>query len=117
MTEKAPELLPCPFCADGGRPVLHHAKGVKCHKCGAWGPAFDFAQPEDWNTRAPQWRPISEAPRDGTELLCYVGPSYVGGSLILSWFKYNGTEAWRDWDCDAWEPTHFMFRPEAPNEP
>lgn len=41
-----------------------------------------------------------EPPRDGKPHVCET-PSH-DGPLILRWFKYNGLEAWRDWDNDAY---------------
>lgn len=52
-TDEIEKLLPCPFCGDSGNPAFHPTKGVKCHKCGAWGPDVDNSGPTAWNTRAP----------------------------------------------------------------
>lgn len=38
-----------------------------------------------------------EPPRDGKPYVCET-PSH-DGPLFLRWFKYNGLEAWRDWDA------------------
>lgn len=47
------ELKPCPFCGPSVRkPVLHKDKGVKCHTCGAWGPAWEKPDGSEWNRRA-----------------------------------------------------------------
>lgn len=61
-----------------------------------------------------EWQPIETAPKDATEVLGYVGPSYEGGCLILSYYRCNGLKAWRDWDQDIWEPTHWMPLPQPP---
>jgi hypothetical protein len=41
-----------------------------------------------------------EPPRDGKSYVCET-PSH-DGPLFLRWFKYNGLEAWRDWDADPY---------------
>lgn len=63
---------------------------------------------------APVWRSMDSAPKDGTEVIGYVGPAYEGGSLILSYYKWNGSPEWRDWDQDVWKPTHWMPLPASP---
>ena len=45
------------------------------------------------------------APKDGTEIVCWVGEGYKGGIIMLSW----NNKAWRDWDQEVWEPTHWMY--------
>lgn len=43
-----PDVAPCPWCEDGGKPFLHkehHPKfayAVMCHACGARGPLVTF---------------------------------------------------------------------------
>ncbi|WP_420013308.1 DUF551 domain-containing protein [Tateyamaria sp.] len=61
---------------------------------------------------ARQWKPMETAPRDGTEILGYVGEGYVGGAVVLR-FDLN-TTSWLDWDDDAWEATHWMPLPSPP---
>lgn len=34
--------------------------------------------------------------------------------IVLRWFKYNGIEAWRDWDGDAHEPDLHLPFPAPP---
>ena len=41
-----------------------------------------------------------EPPKDGKDYVCRT-PSFHG-PIILRWFKYNGTAAFRDWDTDAY---------------
>ena len=62
MADEAPELLPCPWCGPSAKrkPHLHKSKGVKCHECGAWGPAFDHSHCTEWNTRADLCDPMKD---------------------------------------------------------
>jgi hypothetical protein len=60
------------------------------------------------------WRDIESAPKDGSEVLCFVGPGYVGGVIMLRWEMHDGHWAWNDWDYDTWEPTHWMPLPTPP---
>lgn len=65
-----------------------------------------------------EWRPISEAPKDGTLLLlCCVGwpparlrgepwPMKVGGWHETGWYIFGA----------SWAPTHFMTLPQPPTE-
>jgi len=46
-----------------------------------------------------------DPPKDGNEYVCE-SPSY-SEPLFLSWFKYNGLEAWRDWDNDSHQVTRW----------
>jgi len=61
-----------------------------------------------------EWQPIETAPKNGKEILCWVGSGYTGGHLMLSYIKNNGTNYWGDWDLDRWEPTHWMPLSEPP---
>lgn len=76
---------------------------------------------------APQWRPISEAPRDGTPILVFGQPEKH--PHLNSWFERPVCIAayWcaiddafcimgGDWLGPFVNPTHFMPLPEAPNE-
>ena len=58
------------------------------------------------------WQPIETAPKDGREVLVAVDKSYTGGVLVALWCAHD--EAWKDWDLDTWEPTHWMPLPEPP---
>jgi hypothetical protein len=58
-----------------------------------------------------KWQPIETAPKDGREVLIFVGSGYDGGVIVANWREGGG---WNDWDGDLWEPTHWMPFPEAP---
>ena len=62
-----------------------------------------------------EWQPSSTAPKDGTEVLGYVGSSYQGGVVVVHWDKHDC--AWIDWDGDFWEFTHWMPLPAPPVTP
>lgn len=53
------------------------------------------------------WRPISEAPRDGTRILVSGGTVYW---KIYGWFSDSAQSFLQ------WEPTHFMLLPPLPKE-
>ena len=40
-------------------------------------------------------------PKDGNDYVCRT-PEY-DGIIILRWYKYNGLEAFRDWDTDIYK--------------
>lgn len=70
-----------------------------------------------------EWEPIETAPKDGTEIVAlsaaqvghHLG-SYANGPapIVLRWFKYNGLEAWRDWDADPHWPKWWLPLPPFP---
>lgn len=68
-----------------------------------------------------QWRPISEAPKDGGMLLLgefVYGPEDLGGPAIKHFYQDVGVFAGDNWQ--AWgrnlTPTHFRALPEPPKE-
>lgn len=74
------ELLPCPFC--GAMSAFEHVEGgrwtVGCSNedCVAWQSTSTFSRKCEavaaWNNRPEGlWRPISEAPTDGTHFLAH----------------------------------------------
>lgn len=42
-----------------------------------------------------------EPPKDGQEYPCK-SPNY-DGTVMLRWYKHNGTAAFRDWDLDPYD--------------
>lgn len=82
-------------------------------------------------TPRPEWRPIEEAPKDGTKVLAiceprHIGPPSDGKSMG---FTYMAVVWWRkakdpQWDQTRWkhalndsyaEPTHWMPLPSPPD--
>ncbi len=69
-----------------------------------------------------EWRPIAEAPKDGSQVLCFAADS-IGGP------PFYGVAEWADADADfpntvdgwfwayAQRPTHWMPLPEPPEQP
>ena len=105
------QLKPCPFC--GGSNLSDRGdNGIKCHRCGAWGPDQDKGK-WWWNTRASGWQPIETAPTDGTHILVFAP---VDG-VVSSYFKHG---CWQRMTTvyaagrDGNEPTHWMPLPDAP---
>jgi hypothetical protein len=59
-----------------------------------------------------EWQPIETAPKDGRLILAAHDETYQGGVVVISWrHEYN---AWADYDCDFWKPSHWMPLPEPP---
>jgi Lar family restriction alleviation protein len=121
--QRAVELAPCPFC--GGPASLNNSQvdedaneyWVICEGCGAVVSnsqngchADEEAAITAWNRRAPGWRPISEAPRDGSQFLGW----FEGSTVQIWWMGQGGL-----WGNDFWEgkePTHFMPLPPPPGK-
>lgn len=64
------------------------------------------------------WKPISSAPRDGTEIWAYNGEQGV-----MRWIEGDGWALWiwaddllSEVDPDPRQPTHWMPLPEPPKE-
>lgn len=59
-------------------------------------------------TDAPRWRPIAEAPRDGTDVLIY-DPTDPKSPFAVDWFSHDA-------DTPGWlgNPTHWMPLPAPP---
>jgi hypothetical protein len=63
---------------------------------------------------ATEWQPIETAPKDQEILAISLAWEDGKRPILLRWFKYNGLEAWRDWDNDPHFPTHWMPLPQPP---
>ena len=63
---------------------------------------------------APKWRPIEEAPKDGTKIICYL--PYGGGFIMQTYWLLD--ERGGVWHAEGGEcdPTHFMPLPELPKD-
>lgn len=57
--------------------------------------------------KAMEWQPIETAPKDGTSIVINTN-AHDDGIVIARWYRYNGLEAFRDWDADPHTPTHWM---------
>ncbi len=61
-----------------------------------------------------EWRPI-ESVITNKEIVALCHGYYDGKHpIVLRWFKYNGVEAWRDWDADARLPYLWFDIPAPP---
>lgn len=65
------------------------------------------------------WQPISNAPRDGTDILCVVPQWKAPPALIvLYWQADEYGPPWRDWQGHMFEEdkiSHWMHIPTAPD--
>lgn len=70
--------------------------------------------------RSQEWRPISEAPKDGTRFLAFRAQQGFPDKFFVC--SYNAPEArsegrWHDRSANRWEqPTHFRPLPTPPEE-
>lgn len=64
----------------------------------------------------PEWRPIEEAPRDGTSIILYYGSPSEGCPFyeVASWPVEVG--GFDPWTVDGQRPTHYMPLPTPPME-
>jgi len=60
------------------------------------------------------WEPIETAPKDREIVALSPGWEHGKSPVMLKWYKYNGAEAWRDYDGDAHNPTHWQPLSESP---
>jgi Lar family restriction alleviation protein len=74
--QRAVELAPCPFC--GSSDIIQGTDDFGWHQvfcnqcCGTMEDDIPDKAIAAWNRRAPGWRPISEALRDGTVVFFHV---------------------------------------------
>jgi len=65
-----------------------------------------------------QWQPIETAPKDGTQILVTWADTWDTGGPHIELCEYGG-ERWMytyDGDCPSEPPTHWMQRPNGPND-
>lgn len=124
------ELKACPFC--GGEAGIRkwqdedlwsHAivewQKAHCTECECEGisscPGYDPDTVQAWNTRAPQWQPISSAPKDGRPMLLD-HPGWHTRVLRGAWDAHE--LAWRvhGIGCPATQPTKWQPLPAPPEE-
>lgn len=134
------ELAACPFCGQAGHQFESRLAAwssptylAGCDPCNL---AFVGDTPSEaiaaWNRRTPGWRPISEAPRDGTDVI--VGFDCATVWIVhVAWYR-SGDEPYTDepFEQGWWSyvrgsvsqelldghrtPTHWMPLPPAPGE-
>lgn len=65
-----------------------------------------------------EWMPIETAPRDGTDVLCWVGFTYTPEQhVILHWSEGDWiTDYMVDYWAASYEPTHWQPLPDPPEE-
>lgn len=126
------KLKPCPFCGEKNSfsLILCRTECV-CHKCGAKGPKTDIESNAEplWNTVETPWRPIEEAPKDGTHIILkFIQDDGEGACIEGFWGTVKAHPPYEDfpgWEvvslpshgcgcCGNYnqEPTHFMEIPE-----
>jgi hypothetical protein len=121
------ELLPCQC---GATPILvssHHRKKAQviCDGCGIQArpvkvlrmdmPFAEAAAIKQWNTRATPWRPIAEAPRDGTPVdLWVVFPIGARRWADAQWLEKHNCSGPANWCTRDKMPLHaFIDKPVA----
>jgi hypothetical protein len=64
------------------------------------------------------WRDISTAPKDGSDVLIGGDWSYVSGVLMAAWLedRATGEGAWLDMMGDSYNPTSWMPMPKPPTK-
>jgi len=121
-------LLPCPFCGGKARRGIGTTHYIYCNRCRA------SSSVRAWNRRAaarspaPEWKLISEAPKDGTRILGYaIADAEDTQPQIIQWdedracwvISWDGEPCTREsfgGDVPHNRPTHFMPLPSPPKE-
>lgn len=63
-----------------------------------------------------QWRPIEEAPKDGTPLLLFY-PNAEEKMAVMWWYDFfDNWLGYYDGISPYGEPTHWMFLPQEPSD-
>jgi hypothetical protein len=122
--QKEGELLTCPFCGRTVEPRERIFTGYPRYQIKCCVVNIHRSTREDavkaWNTRTsiPQqeWRDISDAPRDRTEILAFIKLSPDHGRIDKIRFINN---EWADGGGHLWagSPTHWMPLPSPPQPP
>ena len=124
-------VAPCPFCGEAGHlTVRGKAAGIQCrsktHLVWAYGTTA-FEATENWNTRTgsqslSEWRDISTAPKDGTQILIQHN-DHREAPFIGHWGhvgRYTSSpEMWIGHPYGAMsdgDVTHWMPLPDGPGE-
>jgi len=112
------KIKPCPFCGSKARtlPSIAHDREQRATctygRCCLFNHCIEVSE---WNRRPSPWRPIAEAPKDGTKILV-LKKSVLndgGGIFVASYGKLDDWEVW-DWKIKqypqgTWDSvTHFM---------
>ena len=113
-----PELKACPFCGKRAKfhedlPLPLRGCGVMCMGCCVFVSRRDEATSSAaWNARTaaePKWRPIEEAPKDGTWILGMKNYPTVAAMRFC-------VDAWVDGAGNNRKPTVFMPLPPPPRK-
>lgn len=111
---------------EGGDHIIKDANGGTVHHDTSYYPSGMATEDARLIVRSVNaqalWKPIETVPddwKDGKREIVALAPEWDHGQrpIILRWFKYNGLEAWRDWDGDALDPTHWHPLAALPNTP
>ena len=114
MSNPTEELKPCPH--PSRQLEDYHDGAVICNQCGCvveqYGKPIENPQPLfpiPQNTRADDWLPIEDAPKDGTEFLAWNGHC----RKVTHWNEARGK--FIGFECLV-APTHFRHLPQPPKE-
>lgn len=123
----SPALASCPFCGKtpwyGEFPSRASAERheIACENERCWVRVEVYAASKieatkRWNTRASAWRPISEAPKDGT-LILLADKDYVCPGFWDRDEESEGGQCWRDrtYDMGRLTPTCWQPYPDPPS--
>lgn len=77
----------------------------------------DLANRLEAANRKSEWRPISEAPKDGTSILTFPHYHITHWDMEIESFTHGLDEDAERFKPMRWMPTHFMPLPEPPTKP
>jgi hypothetical protein len=112
------KIKPCPFCGSKARtlPSIAHDREQRATctygRCCLFNHCIEVSE---WNRRPSPWRPISDAPKDGSIVLGFMNPTWIEGIQFYEdeWFYPSTGDAASKYKT---QPTHFMPLPEPPKE-